>query len=117
MNQVKTKITRDGKKNTVVMVWGEVDGEETLTVLDPSTSPDRPQGFKLDQIQYSCEAGVKVRIGWSGDGLVVPVEARGLLNYYQFDSLQPSEKGESLWVNVKGNGAFHLVLDCTKMGV
>ena len=115
---MQAKLTRDGKKNVVLMVWGEVDGEiESTEVLHPDKIQDEAKGFKLDQVLYSIESGVKVRLGWSEDGLILPVEGRGLLNYYAFDSIPPSSPGQGLWVSATGKGAFHLVLDCTKMGV
>lgn len=114
---MKTKITRDGKKNVVVMVWGEVDGKDACTALHIDHVQDDLTGFKLDRIVYAIEGGVKARLAWSDDGLIMPLEGRGILNYYDFDSIQPSTQGQSLGVDVTGSGAFHLVLDCTKMGV
>lgn len=114
---MKTKITRDGKKNVVVMVFGEVDGSDEATALHIDHVQDDLTGFKLDRIVYSIEGGVKVRLAWSDDGLIMPLEGRGLLNYYDFDSIQPSTQGQALKVKATGTGAFHLVLDCTKMGV
>ena len=115
---MQVKLTRDGKKNVVLMVWGEVDEELQQTeVLHPDGIKDGATGLKLDQIVYTIESGVKVRLGWSEDGLILPVEGRGLLNYYAFDSIPPSSPGQGLWVSATGKGAFHLVLDCTKMGV
>lgn len=113
---MKVKITRDGKKNVVAMVWGKGTDGKSISVLDPATLQDAPPGIKLDQIQYTIEAGTTVFLGWADDGSILPVEGRGLLNYYQFDSLQPTTPGQALWVSARGNGAFHLVLDCTKMG-
>ena len=115
---MQAKLTRDGKKNVVLMVWGEVeDGVGPTEVLHPDHIQDGATGFKLDQILYTIESGVRVRLGWSEDGLILPVEGRGLLNYYAFDSIPPSSPGQGLWVSATGTGAFHLVLDCTKMGV
>lgn len=111
---MKTKITRDGKKNVVVMVWGTGDGAQQ--VLSPSTLQDSPPGLKLDQIQFTIESGTKVFLSWSADGLILPLEGRGLLNYYQFDSIQPSTPNQGLEIQVVGEGAYHLVFDCTKMG-
>lgn len=111
---MKTKITRDGKKNVVVMAWGR--GESHHPVLRPEELQDAPPGLKLDQIQFAIESGTKVFLFWSDDELILPLEGRGLLNYYQFDSIQPSTPNQSLWVRVEGEGAFHLTLDCTKMG-
>ena len=112
---MESRVTRDGKKNVVVMAWGEGNLECT-EVIRPSDLGDAPPGVKLDQIQFTVESGTKVYVGWSGDGRFLSVEGRGLLNYYQFDSLQPSTPGQNLWISVVGEGAFHLVLDCTKMG-
>ena len=109
------KVTRDGLKNVVVMVHGEV--EDTLdqtVVIDPAALQHECKQVKLDQILYSVEGGLKVRIGWSEDGLLLPLEGRGLLNYYAFDSLQASSLGQKLWVSATGSGAFHLVFDMTK---
>lgn len=109
------KIARDGMKNVVVIACGEVeDSMEQTTVVDPFKLNHECKQIKLDQIQYSIEGGVKVRIGWSEDGMFLPLEGRGLLNYYAFDSLQPSTAGQSLWVSATGSGAFHLVFDMTK---
>jgi hypothetical protein len=113
------KITRDGGKNAVVMVWGEIAEEsDTRTIIvSPSDLGSNPPAMKLDQVQHTVESGLKIRLGWSADGLILPVEGRGLLNYYQFDSLNASTSGQSLWISSKGTGAFHLVLDLTKIGV
>ena len=109
------KVTRDGLKNVVVMVHGEVEGslDETV-VIDPSTLQHECKQVKLDQILYSVEGGLKVRIGWSEDGTLLPLEGRGLLNYYPFDSLQASSIGQKLWISATGSGAFHIVFDMTK---
>ena len=114
---MKTKITRDGKKNVVVMVWGEVDEMDEAMALHIDHVQDDLTGFKLDRIVYAIEGGAKVRLAWSEDGVIMPLEGRGILNYYDFDSIQPSTQGQALMVNATGSGAFHLVLDCTKMGV
>lgn len=109
------KVTRDGLKNVVVMVHGEV--EDTLdqtVVIDPAALQHECKQIKLDQILYSIEGGLKVRVGWSEDGLLLPLEGRGLLNYYSFDSLQASSLGQKLWISATGSGAFHLVFDMTK---
>jgi hypothetical protein len=112
---MEIRVARDGMKNVVVMAWGEIEeGLEQTIVVDPSTLNHGCTQVKLDQIQYSIEAGVKVRVGWSEDGMVLPLEGRGLLNYYQFDSLQPSSSNQKLWISATGAGAFHLVFDMTK---
>lgn len=109
------KIARDGMKNVVVIVHGEAEGnlEQTL-VVDPAALQHECRQIKLDQILYSVEGGLKVRVGWSEDGLFLPLEGRGLLNYYPFDSLQASSLGQKLWISATGSGAFHLVFDMTK---
>jgi hypothetical protein len=112
---VEIRVARDGMKNVVVMAWGEIEEKLDQTiVVDPSTLNHGCTQIKLDQIQYSIEGGVKVRVGWSEDGMVLPLEGRGLLNYYQFDSLQPSSPGQKLWVTATGSGTYHLVFDMTK---
>lgn len=113
------KITRDGGKNAVVMVWGEITEESSIPtiVVSPGDLGGNPPAIKLDQVQHTVESGLKVRLGWSADGLILPIEGRGLLNYYQFDSLGASTPGQSIWISSKGIGAFHLVLDLTKIGV
>lgn len=112
---MKARITRDGHKNVVMMVYGVGDAEET--VLRVADVQNNATGLKLDQIQFSVEGGTRIMLGWEQDGLILPLEGRGLLNYYQFDSLQPTSPGQGLVVNVTGGGAYHLVLDLTKMGV
>ena len=112
---MKMRVARDGMKNVVVIASGEVeDSLDPTVVIDPSTLNHGCTQVKLDQVQYSIEGGVKVRVGWSEDGMFLPLEGRGLLNYYQFDSLQPSSPGQKLWVSATGSGAFHLVFDMTK---
>lgn len=112
---MEIRVARDGMKNVVVMTWGEVEEKlEQTMVIDPTSLNHQCTQIKLDQVQYSIEAGVKVRVGWSEDGLVLPLEGRGLLNYYQFDSLPPSTPGQKLWISATGSGAFHLVFDMTK---
>lgn len=113
---MQVQLTRDGKKNVVLMVWGQAeDSTEPFVVVRPSDVQDSPAALKLDQIQFAVEKDARVQIGFADDGLILPVEGRGLLNYYQFDSIQPSTPGQALWVSATGTGAFHLVLDCTKM--
>ena len=112
---MEIKVIRDGMKNVVVVTHGEVeDALDQTVVVDPSSLQHDCRQIKLDQVQYSVESGLKIRIGWSEDGLFLPLEGRGLLNYYQFDSLQPSSTGQKLWVSAAGSGAFHLVFDMTK---
>lgn len=109
------RVARDGMKNVVVIVHGEVERELLETVVvNPALLNHGCTQLKLDQVQHSVEGGVKVRIGWSEDGMFLPLEGRGLLNYYQFDSLQPSSPGQKLWISATGTGAFHLVFDLTK---
>lgn len=109
------KIARDGMKNVVVIVHGEAEGDlEQTVVVDPAALQHECRQIKLDQILYSVEGGLKVRVGWSEDGLFLPLEGRGLLNYYPFDSLQASSLGQKLWISATGSGAFHLVFDMTK---
>ena len=109
------KIARDGMKNVVVIVHGEAEGAlEQTVVVDPSALQHVCRQIKLDQILYSVEGGLKIRVGWSEDGLLLPLEGRGLLNYYPFDSLQASSLGQKLWISATGSGAFHLVFDMTK---
>lgn len=115
---MKTKITRDGHKNVVVMVHGEISekGLSKTSVLDIKEMEGSPKGFKLDQIQYTVSKDVTIELGFSKDGFLLPIEGRGLLNYYPFDSLQPSSLGQSLWIrSAAKSGSFHLVLDCTKI--
>jgi len=112
---VDIKIARDGMKNVVVIAHGEVEGSlEQTVVVDPSALQHECRQIKLDQILYSVEGGLKIRVGWSEDGLLLPLEGRGLLNYYPFDSLQASSLGQKLWISATGFGAFHLVFDMTK---
>jgi hypothetical protein len=112
---MEIRVARDGMKNVVVMANGEIEESLDRTiVIDPSTLNHGCTQVKLDQVQYAIEAGVKIRVGWSEDGMVLPLEGRGLLNYYQFDSLQPSSPGQKLWISAVGSGAFHLVFDMTK---
>jgi len=112
---VDIKIARDGMKNVVVIVHGEAEGNlEQTVVVDPAALQHECRQIKLDQILYSVEGGLKVRVGWSEDGLFLPLEGRGLLNYYPFDSLQASSLGQKLWISATGSGAFHLVFDMTK---
>lgn len=109
------KIARDGMKNVVVIVHGEAEGDlEQTVVVDPAALQHECRQIKLDQILYSVEGGLKFRVGWSEDGLLLPLEGRGLLNYYPFDSLQASSLGQKLWISATGSGAFHLVFDMTK---
>jgi hypothetical protein len=112
---VDIKIARDGMKNVVVIVHGEAEGTlEQTVVVDPELLQHECRQIKLDQILYSIEGGLKIRVGWSEDGLFLPLEGRGLLNYYPFDSLQASSLGQKLWISATGSGAFHLVFDMTK---
>lgn len=109
-----SKVTRDGSKNVICVVNGEGESEEVV-VLAPFSLQGSPSEIKLDKIVYAIEGGTKVRIGWSEDGMLIPLEGRGVLDYYSFESLQPSTRGQSIWVSVTGDGAYHLVLDCSKM--
>jgi len=112
---VEIKVTRDGMKNVVVMVHGEVEDRlDQTVVVDPALLNNLCTQIKLDQILYSVEGGLRVRVGWSEDGVILPLEGRGLLNYYPFDSLQASSLGQRLWISATGSGAFHLVFDMTK---
>jgi len=112
---VDIKIARDGMKNVVVIAHGEVkDALDETVVIDPAELQHECKQVKLDQVLYSVEGGLKIRIGWSEDGMFLPLEGRGLLNYYAFDSLQASGLGQKLWISAAGTGAFHLVFDMTK---
>jgi hypothetical protein len=109
------RIARDGMKNVVVIAHGEVEKSlEQTVVVDPASLNHDCKQVKLDQVQFSIEGGVKVRVGWSEDGMFLPLEGRGMLNYYSFDSLQPTSMGQKLWITATGTGAFHLVFDMTK---
>lgn len=111
---MKPKITRDGPKNVVVMINGtsEETGGEKVTVVTPKEVKVRK--LKLDQIHYAIEKDLRVYIGWSEDGPLLPLDGRGVLNYDAFDSLQPSSNDQGLWIMTKGEGLFHLVFDMTK---
>lgn len=112
---MKIKLARDGAKNLILLVYGMNDDKKKQTVFNPAQI--NIPGFKLDQILYSIEKDTTLRFGWEKDGVFLPLEGRGLLNYYQFDSLQPDTIGQSLWIQVNGVGAYHLALDLTKLGV
>ena len=112
---MERKITRDGAKNVVVMAWGqESDAEAPLHLISPADV--KAKQIKLDQIQFACERDVTLWLSWEDDGVILPIEGRGLLNYYQFDSLQPSHPAQALKLTAKGEGHFHLGLDFTKQG-
>jgi len=105
-------LTRNGPKNVVVIVQGDGEGEYTLhpKSLGGCTS------IKLDQIIYAIESGVKIRLAWTEDGVLLPLEGRGFLNYDSVESLQASSIGQGLTVQAQGSGVYHIVLDLTKQG-
>ena len=115
-SRISYQITRDGSKNVVVVVQGKVvDSQEAVEVLKVGDVTNNPVAYKLDQVVFAVEKDVKVQVGWSKDGAFLPVEGRGLLNYYSFDSLHANTPGQSLTISASGTGLFHIVLDCTKV--
>jgi len=70
------RVARDGMKNVVVMIYGEIEESlEQTVVIDPASLNHECSQIKLDQVQYSIEGGVKVRVGWSEDGMFCHLKA------------------------------------------
>ena len=128
-NSVTTQTIVDGARNAVVKVVGVLDSSElsATDIVDPASFVPIPTEFRIDEIQYSVEEGLSLRLFWdaSSDVYIDTFDGSGTAQYRRFGGLtnnSGSGKTGKIQAATEGwasTGVYHftLVLQMTKMGV
>lgn len=106
-------MTRDGHKNVVYIVSGEVKKDTMSHVTSVESLSPKPQSLRLDNIIYAVEDGLKAFLRLQGTGHVIPLEGRGRLLFEDMGGLI----GNDIDLETRGIGTLFLMLDISKMGV
>lgn len=107
--------TGDGPKNTFLVVSGTVLDERDLTyfLIGLHELAGEPKSLRLDSAAYIIESGLKCIISYKNEPYIIPLEGKGKLELDSFGGLA----GHDLQLTVKGQGAFFIMLDISKLGI
>ena len=107
--------TVDGNKNTVLVITGTILEEEDLTyqIVDLSELAGTPKSLRLDTVAFIIEGDLKCIVSYINEPYKIPFAGRGKLELDPFGGIQ----GHDLQITFKGQGAFFIIIDISKLGV